>query len=68
MSQPDPLVLIVSGPSGSGKSTLMEKILQLPKRPALCVVHDTGPPQDGEQQQVLQFRIGSRIPADGRPR
>jgi guanylate kinase len=30
MSQPDPLVLIVSGPSGSGKSTLVEKILQVP--------------------------------------
>jgi len=30
MSQPDPLVLIVSGPSGSGKSTLVEKILEVP--------------------------------------
>ena len=30
MSQPDPLVLIVSGPSGSGKSTLVQKILELP--------------------------------------
>ncbi len=31
MSQPEPLVLIVSGPSGSGKSTLVEKILALPQ-------------------------------------
>jgi guanylate kinase len=30
MSQPDPLVLIVSGPSGSGKSTLVEMILEVP--------------------------------------
>jgi guanylate kinase len=30
MSQPNPLVLIVSGPSGSGKSTLVEKILEVP--------------------------------------
>jgi guanylate kinase len=30
MSQPDSLVLIVSGPSGSGKSTLVEKILEVP--------------------------------------
>jgi guanylate kinase len=30
MSQPDPLVLIISGPSGSGKSTLVEKILEVP--------------------------------------
>ena len=30
MSQPNPLVLIVSGPSGSGKSTLVQKILELP--------------------------------------
>jgi len=30
MTQPAPLVLIVSGPSGSGKSTLVQKILELP--------------------------------------
>jgi guanylate kinase len=30
MSQPEPIVLIVSGPSGSGKSTLVKKILSLP--------------------------------------
>ena len=30
MSQPNPLVLIVSGPSGSGKSALVEKILEVP--------------------------------------
>jgi guanylate kinase len=30
MSDPGPLVMIVSGPSGSGKSTLVEKILELP--------------------------------------
>jgi guanylate kinase len=30
MTQPVPLVLIVSGPSGSGKSTLVQKILELP--------------------------------------
>jgi guanylate kinase len=29
-SQPQPLVLIVSGPSGSGKSTLVAKLLELP--------------------------------------
>lgn len=30
MTQPAPLVLIVSGPSGSGKSTLVQKILEVP--------------------------------------
>lgn len=30
MTEPAPLVLIVSGPSGSGKSTLVQKILELP--------------------------------------
>lgn len=30
MTQPAPMVLIVSGPSGSGKSTLVQKILELP--------------------------------------
>jgi guanylate kinase len=29
-TQPNPLVLIVSGPSGSGKSTLVQKILEMP--------------------------------------
>ena len=59
MSEAQPLVLIVSGPSGSGKSTLVEKILQLPGMLLLCFVHDTGPAQDGERRQVVQFRIGS---------
>lgn len=47
MSDPEPLVLIVSGPSGSGKSTLVAKILELPGT-MLSVSCTTRPPRKTE--------------------
>jgi guanylate kinase len=50
MSNPDPLVLIVSGPSGSGKSTLVQKILELPDT-LLSVSCTTRPPRKTESDR-----------------
>jgi guanylate kinase len=47
MSEPGPMVWIVSGPSGSGKSTLVQKLLELPEM-MLSVSCTTRPPRKTE--------------------
>ena len=47
MSEPGPMVWIVSGPSGSGKSTLVRKLLELPEM-MLSVSCTTRPPRKTE--------------------
>jgi guanylate kinase len=49
MSEPPPMVWIVSGPSGSGKSTLVKKLLELP-RMMLSVSCTTRPPRKTESE------------------
>jgi guanylate kinase len=47
MSEPPPMVWIVSGPSGSGKSTLVQRLLELPGM-MLSVSCTTRPPRKTE--------------------
>ena len=49
MSEPPPMVWIVSGPSGSGKSTLVKRLLELPGM-MLSVSCTTRPPRKTESE------------------
>ena len=61
-----PLVLIVSGPSGSGKIHAGAEASAASWHDAIGFVHHTSAPQDGKRRQMVQFRVRSRISADGR--